>query len=309
MAHLNSEELECNADDFVECLWEQALNEAAPSLDAPADAWLDDVDNWIRELRNNDKGFISYLCGLLHKAANNWSRSNRFLNTSLSEGLGDFLHVRTYLAMGYNCRDLNELSQATENLDIALKEAATLGLAEEEARALNGLGIVAADRHKYDAAIKLYERATQKAELTGDRELEGKGHGNTGILLKNRNTGNDMIEALVHHVRALHLSREIGDKRSEGRTLGNLGITYSDLGYKQVAEGFYAEAKEVATALGNLLHVAIWLANAGEDALTFDRVLGERLLREAIKAFRDLGKEHLAAQTESLLESGLGDTA
>jgi hypothetical protein len=107
--------------------------------------------------------------------------------------------------------------------------------------------------------------------------------------------------ALVHQIHALRISREIGDKRSEGRTLGNLGIAYSDLGYKQVAQGFYTEAQEIATALGDLLHVGIWLHNAGEDALGFDGSRGQQLLQDAIKVFRDLGKADLAAESESIL--------
>jgi tetratricopeptide (TPR) repeat protein len=303
LASLNSQELRCNADDLVEAIWLRAFQEPAPPLDLPADAWLADIGEWTRGLGDYGKGFLSYLSGLLHKAANNWARSNELIKISLAQGLDDLLRVRSYLALGNNSRDLNELTRASEYLNVALKDAVKFGFVQEETRALNSLGIVAADQHDYDAAIELYQRAIQKAQSTKDQELEGKCHGNIGILLKNRRRPNDLTDALLHQIHALRLSREIGDKRSEGRTLGNIGIAYSDLGYKQVAQGFYAEAQEIARALGDLLHVGIWLHNAGEDALGFDRSLGEQLLRDAMRTFRDLGKEDLATEAESVLKT------
>ena len=65
---------------------------------------------------------------------------------------------------------------------------------QEQTRALNSLGIVAADQHQYDAAIDLYNKAIEKAQLTHDQELEGKCHGNIGILLKNRSGPNDLAD-------------------------------------------------------------------------------------------------------------------
>jgi hypothetical protein len=107
LASLKSEDLTVNADDLIETIWRHIVNEPAPPLERSDSTWLADVDEWISELADNGRGFACYLSGLLQKAANNWSRSNELIKTSLTQGLDDLLRVRSYLAMGNNCRDLN----------------------------------------------------------------------------------------------------------------------------------------------------------------------------------------------------------
>jgi tetratricopeptide (TPR) repeat protein len=301
LARLGARELSCCADDLIEVLWSAISKEPPPVLEQPSVEWVSDVEAWIREVGDNGNGFLTFLSGLLQKAANNWERSNELLLKALGQELNDTLRVRSYLALGNNCRDAGQLPRALDYLNEAHKRATDLVLEQDEARALNSLGIVAADQHNYDLAIDLYEGAIKKAKQTGDQELEGKCHGNIGILLKNRNRLTDLTEALVHHAQALRISRDIGDKRSEGRTLGNFGIAFSDLGYKQAAQGFYGEARQIASELGDSLHVGIWLHNAGEDALGFDRLLGAQLLQDAMSVFRELGKEDFAAESERVL--------
>ena len=71
------------------------------------------------------------------------------------------------------------------------------------------------------------------------------------------------ISAAVYYVRALSIAREIGNKRSEGKCLGYLGIAYGDLGNNQKAIGFFKQALSIARKIGDKGEEGAWLRNLG----------------------------------------------
>ncbi|NAS89575.1 hypothetical protein C4E24_07580, partial [ANME-1 cluster archaeon AG-394-G21] len=49
-------------------------------------------------------------------------------------------------------------------------------------------------------------------------------------------------KAIEYYEQALAIAREIGDRRGEGNSLGNLGLAYSDLGQEEKAIEYYEQA-------------------------------------------------------------------
>ena len=299
---LDADILLCSADDLIAALWAYFLHEPPPPLLVSSIEWNAHVDEWLTDVRQqNGDGFTAYVAGLLQKTANKWAESNCHLHAALDKGVPEALRSALHLALGDNHRDMGDIANASMQVQRALAVARALGQQDREAQALNSLGILAEDQKLHDIAIRNYEAALALAETTGNRELQGKCHGNIGIALKNKTGRNNLERAVSRHRRALAIACELGDKRSEGRTLGNLGITYSDLGDKSVAQSYYHNAREIASELGDSLHVGIWLHNAGEDAIGSDDDLAKTLLSEALTIFRALGLDAYGRESEAVL--------
>ncbi|MBK6316682.1 MAG: tetratricopeptide repeat protein [Blastocatellia bacterium] len=82
--------------------------------------------------------------------------------------------------------------------------------------------------------------------------------------------------------RAIALAREYGARSDEGRTIGNLGLTYEEWGKYDLAERHFAEALEILREIGNRREEAIVLANLGSLVATHGRYEeGLRYAREA----------------------------
>jgi tetratricopeptide (TPR) repeat protein len=299
LAVFDAQLLTCNADDLITGAW-KALCITPPSSPAvPQSGWQAHIDEWLATVRVSGDGMAGYVAGLMHKAANNWIRSNALLAGAVKDGLPPTIAARAHLAMGNNAFDHGEFDAATESLMRGLQVAREHKQLQEEARALNSIGMVAAARLELDLAREHYERALALSKKVGDRELEGKCLGNLGIAIKNQ--GGPLHEAIALQEQALGISRELGDKRSEGRTLGNLGILQSCLGNKMGALPYYKQAGQVARDLGDQLHVGIWRHNYGEDACESDPLQAEQALHEAAEIFRSLGQERHATRSEALL--------
>jgi tetratricopeptide (TPR) repeat protein len=70
-------------------------------------------------------------------------------------------------------------------------------------------------------------------------------------------------EAIEYHAQALVISREIGDRRGEGNHLGNLGLAYAALGQVEEAIGYYEQALEIAREIGDRRGEGNHLGNLG----------------------------------------------
>ena len=290
----------CVADALLRAMWRSFLGESPPTVAQPTAEWQESVDSWIDDLSSGGTpGQKKYVAGLVLKTGNLWERSNVYLTTAVAEGLEGEAHARALLAVGNNLRDLGEYEEARRILSEAESRARDGSLLALQARILNSLGIIAADVGDMDVAVALYERTLAiKAE---DQELKGKCHGNLGIALKRRNADGDLGKALRHHQRAYEIAQDIGDKRSEGRTLGNIGLVQALRGDLDASCKYYRAARNVADSLGDLLHVAIWLHNEGEDTAITDPATAKGILERSRDIFRELGQQGFAAESSKVL--------
>lgn len=295
--------LSCNTSILLENIWRNLSADPIPSSSPIALPWQSIVKSWLDDLRQSQpRGLPSYICGLILKSANLWQKSNKHLKSAIVRGLPPKTTVRTMLAMGNNYFDLGQYTEASTILVEAEITAHTHADIAAEARILNSRGMVAAAENDFDSAIDLYQRALPLSVEAKDRESEGKCYGNLGIAYKNRNAEGDYQRAIDSQVIAKSIAAEIGDKRSEGRTLGNIGLVYRMMNDLPKAFQYYTDARMIAEALGDFLHVGIWLHNAGEDMMAIDPFQAKRLLMQSQEIFMKLEQGHFAKQSETLLQ-------
>ena len=61
----------------------------------------------------------------------------------------------------------------------------------------------------------------------------------------------------------MKIAREIGDRRGEGNSLGNLGLAYRALGDARKAIDHYEQALKIAREIGDRRWEGVWLGNLG----------------------------------------------
>lgn len=300
----DSTALVCNADRLFRAVAAKLPGDPiAEKRHQNSRIWEEGVERWLNQLEVGVPGGTRWhMLGLLLKSANLWNRANDHLFMALKDGVAESQVPRILLATGNNCRDSGKTNEGKAILRVALHEAHRVNDTGTEARIINTLGIIAEDARDHKTAIDLYTQALSGARAAHDRELEGKCHGNLAIALKNRATGDDLYLALGHHLVALDIAREIGDKRSEGRTLGNIGLVYRDLRDVRMACRYYEAARDVADLLGDSLHVGIWLHNMGEDIADHEPDRARECLESSAALFNDLGQVEFARESESVLE-------
>jgi tetratricopeptide (TPR) repeat protein len=70
-------------------------------------------------------------------------------------------------------------------------------------------------------------------------------------------------QAIEFHQQCLNITREIGDRNSEGKSLANLGLAYYSLGQYQQAIEFFQQSLQIATEIGDRNSEGKSLANLG----------------------------------------------
>jgi tetratricopeptide (TPR) repeat protein len=109
--------------------------------------------------------------------------------------------------------------------------------------------------------------------------------------------------AIEYCKQALAISREIGDRRSEGNHLGNLGVAYRDLGQVERAIEHYQQALAISREIGDRRGEGNHLGNLGLAYHALGQV--ERAIEYAEAALRILEEIHSpsAEQARRQLES------
>lgn len=79
----------------------------------------------------------------------------------------------------------------------------------------------------------------------------------------------DDAKAIAYYSQALEIAREVGDKRNEGNWLGSLGIAHSNLGEAKRAIEYHEKALIVAREIGDKRSEGNYLGNLGLAYLQF----------------------------------------
>jgi tetratricopeptide (TPR) repeat protein len=108
-------------------------------------------------------------------------------------------------------------------------------------------------------------------------------------------------QAVEHHSDALAICRETGDRRGEGRRLGNLGTACDQLGWKEQAIAHHSDALEISRELGdkkaegrNLLNIGnVHFNHPAKDGelVASDAVRPGDYYRQALAVFQEAGDE------------------
>jgi len=100
----------------------------------------------------------------------------------------------------------------------------------------------------------------------------------------------DQQQALSYYEQALHIAREVGNRKDEGITLNSLGECYRALGNKQQALSYLEQALHIYREVGSRINEATVLNDLG---LVYDK-LGDRqqelsYFEQALHIYREVG--------------------
>lgn len=115
----------------------------------------------------------------------------------------------------------------------------------EEARAINGLGLVYRDLGEFKKAI---EFSKQSIEISSDSLLIASASNNIGVC--NRQLG-EYEDALTNYLKALEIYDALNEKSKEATVTNNIGMVYSYLGVNDKAIEYHLKAKNVFEELDN----------------------------------------------------------
>ena len=135
----------------------------------------------------------------------------------------------------------------------------------EEARAINGLGLVYRDLGDFNKAVEL---SSQAIKMSSDSLLVASASNNIGVC--KRQLG-EYEEALNQYLKALNIYDALNEKSKEATVTNNIGMVYSYLGANDKAIEYHLKAKDVFEELNNKKgisevynNIAIIYANDGD---------------------------------------------
>lgn len=212
---------------------------------------------------------------------------------SLAEELSDQrLLIRLLLGLSLVLDHVGSYDQALEVSGRALHLAERLGDSRWMANAHMTFGLSLFRLQQYDRARTYYEKARVFLKPMGDFKTESRAINALAYLETMKDPPNHE-GALVLYEEALALQRKNGDIKSQSDYLLNMGISHFSLKHYQKAGKCYQESLALRLKLGDKLAVAMVQQNL---ALLLDatgrREEGQRLLRQAMKAYRDMGARH-----------------
>jgi len=285
----NGIKLKCNTDHFVEEIWDVLLETKIPQINRSKSTWKQKLDKWIEEtVLKYSSGIKFYVASLLLQKSDSYKLSNHNAQKYLNKNPDSDLINDVFQLIGENYRELNEKNESEKWLNKILDQSNDK---KQLSRAHRSLGILQLDRNNNSEAINFFERALEYSEefygKDSDEEFRGKCYGNIGIAYKKKGTRKSLNKSVENHERALKIADQIGDVKSKNRTLGNIGITYSDF-----ALNYYNEALDIAKNLNDKKHEAIWSINIGIDLINRNDEKALKWLKKAKELFQEVGKTH-----------------
>ena len=165
-----------------------------------------------------------------------------------------------------------EYGEATRLAALAREEAVAAGHVAGEARAINGMGVVA--RRHGDAATareRFRESLALRLQLGEPAEI-AMAHNNLGFVYAT-DLG-DFDQALEHHLQAMTLRESLGRPADLALSLNNVGVLYQGMGDLDRARDYLERALELRRRHDIPLRVAGTLSNLGEVELELGDAAG-----------------------------------
>ena len=172
------------------------------------------------------------------------------------------------------------LENQIQQYEMTIKKAFKAKNMNDEANALNELGIVYYKVGRYKEALNCHDRQLRLALLTQDKRLERRALCNLGCAAKNVK---DYDRALDCFQKGLDMATSEGDKKAEGKLLNNMASAYESMADFENAKKYYELRLKLAKAakdivgetkccasLGNVMHVS---GDIRESIKYFERVV------------------------------------
>ncbi|MFL5579140.1 MAG: tetratricopeptide repeat protein [Gemmatimonadaceae bacterium] len=138
---------------------------------------------------------------------------------------------------------------ALAKVDEALAAARAAGSDADAGHAINIRAVIHWVQGQLDEAETRYHEARELALRAGERELAAMTAQNLGVIFFTRG---DLREALTHYEASLAEYRALGKVQHVWGLLNNLGLTQTDLHRWEAATASFAEALQIAEALGDV---------------------------------------------------------
>ena len=187
-----------------------------------------------------------------------------------------------------NYADLTaDYAQAMLAAQSAIELAQTCGDIHLEAVGYLRYGASLQHLSNYDEARPQFERALSLAERIDLPQLKARSLRYLGIVAWLQG---DSVACQAYDQQALDLYREVGDLHGEGKTLGNLGVLFSDMGdFTQAIEN-YSRAHVIYQQIGDRHGESVILNNLGLVTARQGRIeLGISYVEEALAICREIG--------------------
>lgn len=299
----NGYRLYINTDEFIKTMW-SIFKLSNYNLVAPYSGWMNIILRWGEEIKNTEEAyFVEFLSGLLLFNIDDYPNSIQHIIQCYENTKNANLRIESCYALGKAYRELGgNLSQSEYYLNKTIELSHEIDLNEMRGKALNSLGIVNWDKKEYQESIECYDKALSIAKSINDIDLQSKCIGNKAIVLKDIGGDDNWKTALSLHEVSLQLSESIGDKKSEGRTKGNIGRVYSAMGDYKMAIKYYNEALDIANNLSDLRHMAIWHENIGSEYISIDNNLSVEHLSKAKEIFLHINNLIYAERCQQYLD-------
>ena len=166
---------------------------------------------------------------------------------------------------------------------------------DNEAAALNNLGLALVAMRRFEDAIASYQDAAAKFRQTGNRYGEGMALGNLGVALAEVGQFDEAISAQQD---AVTIFRQTSDRDLEGTALGNLGVALAGAGRLEEAITAYQDAATILRQTGDRHGEGQTLNNLGNAYAELRRLEAAIIAqRDAAMIFQEFGDRHGEGQT------------
>jgi tetratricopeptide (TPR) repeat protein len=227
-------------------------------------------------------GCIAHVLPLAEAAARSgrWQEARRILRAVQEE-----LHSEPqalYLLAEAHSR-LSEPEAARIAARYALEGFGERGDPQGLLRAENLLGVILFEAGELDEARAHFRNALRLAMEEGALQMRANIANNLGTICDLRG---EREQALEYFHMALRSYYEAGDLKGQAQTSHNLGIAHKELEQREVSEGFFAQAAELALAAGaDALFAFSVMARAELVLEAGDPDDAEQLVRQALPRF------------------------
>lgn len=156
--------------------------------------------------------------------------------------------VRVRMQHGRLLHWAGQLDEGAREFDLCLEEVRRLGLRSLEAVVLRGIGLLNAERSRFDAARPAYEEALSIALDLEDQGSEAWARCKLGILAYHQRR---FEAALAELNAALRLAKALGHRELEAEALRHLGGLHEDIGPPERTIAYRERALALALSIGN----------------------------------------------------------
>lgn len=294
--------LNAHTDTVIDSLTENLLKNVFHEQQTQVINWRKVIEDWVMDVElKNGRGIKDYLAGQLFNVSTKYGVAIKYFEDCTkiaTEHNNHELLTNSLFATGRCYRDTQRnkkgLQKAFRHLYHALKLSSKKENIRKQMHCMLSLGVTWEDKKDHYRAIYLYENAWKIAVQLEDKDTEAICLGNLAIVFKNmaaedkKNERTLLGKALRFQHRALELSIQTGDKGSEGRTYGNMGVISSCMGEPEKAISYYEKAYKIAIELNDIKHQGIWTYNKGYDMILLDPVTALKEIKSAKHIFANI---------------------